>query len=131
MLDVGEVQKPEPLVLESLHPGLTLRRPELSCTSLQPLSPVEAGVCVLQEDSRVPAALENTIPAELVVGEQGASEVLKRQEAFSMRRRRSAASTALPPEAASTDLNDEGCEPHLLCCLLGVLQLFGGWNRQR
>lgn len=28
-------------------------------------------------------------------------------------------------EAVYTDLNDEGCRSHLLCCLLGILQLFG------
>ena len=69
-------------------------RPVFPCS---PLSPVEAGVCVLQEDSCVSAALENTITAELIVRQQETSEVLKRQEIFSMRSCCSTKSKALPP----------------------------------
>lgn len=54
-------------------------------------------MCVLQEDARVPAALENTIPAELIVRQQETSEVLKRQEIFSVRSCCSTKSKALPP----------------------------------
>lgn len=34
---------------------------------------------ILQEDSGVPTTLENTIPTELIVGQEQASEVLERE----------------------------------------------------